>query len=73
MFKSLRSQAVALILAVLAMAAGPALASGGAGGVDVSDVVSAISGAATPIAAIGSATLLVYVGIKVYKWVRRAI
>jgi hypothetical protein len=39
---------------------------------DVSDVTDAIAAAATPIAAIGSATLLVIVGIKVWKWVRRA-
>nr|2IFO_A Chain A, INOVIRUS [Filamentous phage] len=44
----------------------------GGGGVDVGDVVSAIQGAAGPIAAIGGAVLTVMVGIKVYKWVRRA-
>ncbi|MGS0539353.1 methyltransferase [Xanthomonas oryzae] len=49
----------------------PAFAAGG-GGVDVSDVVTAIKGAAGPIAAIGGAVLTVLVGIKVYKWVRRA-
>lgn len=40
--------------------------------VDVADVVAEIAGAAAPIAAIGSAVLLVMVGIKVFKWVRRA-
>ncbi|RJN05313.1 methyltransferase [Xanthomonas vasicola] len=53
----------------------PAFASGGAsggGGVDVGDVVAAIKAAAGPIAAIGGAVLTVLVGIKVYKWVRRA-
>lgn len=40
--------------------------------VDVSGVVTEIDGAATPIAAIGAAVLLVLVGIKVFKWVRRA-
>ncbi len=40
--------------------------------VDVSAVVTEISGAAAPIAAIGGAVLLVIVGIKVYKWVRHA-
>jgi hypothetical protein len=39
---------------------------------DVTAVVTAIDGAAAPIAAIGGAVLLVLVGIKVYKWVRRA-
>jgi hypothetical protein len=39
---------------------------------DVTAVVTEIGGAATPIAAIGAAVLLVIVGIKVFKWVRRA-
>ncbi|MBV6839701.1 phage coat protein [Xanthomonas campestris pv. merremiae] len=54
-----------------ALVSAPAFASGG-GGVDVGDVVQAIQGAAAPIAAIGGAVLTVMVGIKVYKWVRRA-
>ncbi|ANO58018.1 major capsid protein [Xanthomonas oryzae] len=54
-----------------ALVSAPAFASGG-GGVDVGDVVSAIQGAAGPIASIGGAVLTVLVGIKVYKWVRRA-
>jgi len=54
-----------------ALVSAPAFASGG-GGVDVGDVVSAIQGAAAPIAAIGAAVLTIMVGIKVYKWVRRA-
>lgn len=54
-----------------ALVTGSAFASGG-GGVDVSAVVSAIQGAAEPIASIGAAVLIVMVGIKVYKWVRRA-
>ena len=43
-----------------------------AAGVDVSAVVTEIQGAAAPIASIGAAVLIVMVGIKVYKWVRRA-
>lgn len=39
---------------------------------DVAAIVTEIEGAATPIAAIGAAVLLVMVGIKVFKWVRRA-
>lgn len=39
---------------------------------EVDAVVTEINGAAVPIAAIGSAVLLVMVGIKVFKWVRRA-
>lgn len=56
----------------LALVAPAAFASGGSGSVDVSGVTSAIEGAAGPIAAIGGAVLIVLVGIKVYKWVRRA-
>lgn len=52
-------------LAPFALATGPAAP-------DVSGVVTAIGGAAAPIAAIGGAVLLVLVGIKIYKWVRRA-
>lgn len=40
--------------------------------VDVTAVTTAIQGAAAPIASIGAAVLVVLVGIKVYKWVRRA-
>lgn len=54
-----------------AVVAAPAFAQS-AGGVDVTSVVSAINGAAAPIAEIGAAVLIVMVGIKVYKWVRRA-
>lgn len=39
---------------------------------DVTSVVTEIEGAAAPIAAIGAAVLLVMVGIKIFKWVRRA-
>ena len=39
---------------------------------DVSAVVTEIGLASAPIAAIGAAVLLVMVGIKVFKWVRRA-
>lgn len=39
---------------------------------DVTAVVTEIQGAAVPIAAIGAAVLLVMVGIKVFKWVGRA-
>lgn len=77
MFNAIRSKlssAKALVLAcllALTVTALPASATGG-GGVDVSGVVSAIGAAAAPIALIGGAVLLILVGIKVYKWVRRA-
>lgn len=68
-----RSKLAAGVAGLSAAAAAPfAMAGGGGGGVDVSSVVSEIQGAAAPIAAIGAAVLIVMVGIKVYKWVRRA-
>lgn len=39
---------------------------------DVSSIVSAIEGAATPAAAIGGAVLVLLVGIKIFKWIRGA-
>ena len=39
---------------------------------DVTAVTTAISDTLTPIGAIGAGVLLVIVGIKTYKWVRRA-
>lgn len=41
--------------------------------VDVSAVVTEIGTASAPVAAIGAASLLIAVGIKVYKWVGRAL
>jgi hypothetical protein len=43
-----------------------------AAAVDVEDVVTDIAAQATPVAAIGAAVLLLLVGIKAFKWVRRA-
>lgn len=71
MFKTARSKIAAGIAGATAGAlALPAAAQDA--GVDVTGVVSAIEGASAPIAAIGGAVLVVMVGIKVYKWVRRA-
>lgn len=63
MQKQLRNTGLGLALA------SPLLANAA---VDVSAVVTEIQGAAAPIASIGAAVLIVLVGIKVYKWVRRA-
>lgn len=41
-------------------------------GLDVSSVTTSISDAAAPIATIGLAVLVLLVGIKVVKWIRRA-
>lgn len=66
--KGFKSKLPALAgVATAAAVASPAFAA-----VDVADVVAEIGAAAAPIAAIGGAVLTVMVGIKVYKWVRRA-
>lgn len=44
-----------------------------AAAIDVTAVVSDISAQAAPIAAIGAAVLVLIVGIKAFKWVRRAL
>ena len=49
----------------------PGLAFAEATAPDVSGVVAQITATAAPITAIGSAILLVIVGIKVFKWVQR--
>lgn len=41
--------------------------------IDTAGVESAISEAATAVATIGAAVVLVMVGIAVYKWIRRAL
>lgn len=71
MFKKWKGKLVAAVpLSGVALVSPVAFASGG--GVDVGPVVTAIQGASVPIASIGAAVLIVLVGIKVYKWVRRA-
>jgi hypothetical protein len=54
--------------ATLGLVAAPAFAAA----VDVAAVVTDIGAQATPVAAIGAAVLLLLVGIKAFKWVRRA-
>lgn len=44
-----------------------------AAAIDVAAVVADIGAQAAPIALIGSAVLLLVVGIKAFKWVRRAL
>lgn len=60
--RTLVATATGYILAAPAMAAA----------VDVTDVVTDIAAQAAPIAAIGAAVLILMVGIKAFKWVRRA-
>ena len=68
MFKQVKTHALALVPASF-LVAGAA----NAAAVDVSAVVTDIAAQAAPIAAIGAAVLLIYVGIKAFKWVRRAL
>lgn len=65
MKKKLQAQLAALYLGLGVTVANAA--------VDVTAVKTEIEGAAAPIATIGAAVLIVMVGIKVYKWVRRAL
>lgn len=44
-----------------------------AAAIDVTDVVADIAAQAAPIASIGAAVLVLIVGIKAFKWVRRAL
>jgi uncharacterized membrane protein len=68
----LRSNLAAVVaLAATALASVPAMAQS-TGAVDVTSVVSTIAAQATPIASIGGAVLAIIVGIKAFKWVRRA-
>ena len=68
MFKQVKTHALALVPASF-LVAGAA----NAAAVDVGSVVTDIAAQAAPIAAIGAAVLLVYVGIKAFKWVRQAL
>lgn len=59
-----------------ALVAGAALAgaaAANAAAITVTDVVADIAAQAAPVAAIGSAVLILFVGIKAFKWVRKAL
>ena len=60
---------------IAAIAAAAALAAGGANAaaVDVAAVVTDIGDQAAPIGLIGAAVLLIYVGVKAFQWVRKAL
>lgn len=62
-------RSIALLGAPLALAAGSASAAA----IDVADVVTDIGAQAAPVALIGTAVLILFVGIKAFKWVRRAL
>lgn len=57
-------------LAGLGMTGAAAMANAAA--IDVTAVTTDIAAQAAPVAAIGAAVLLLFVGIKAFKWVRRA-
>lgn len=48
-------------------------AAANAAAVDVTDVVSNITAQGASIAAVGAAVLILYVGVKAFKWVRMAL
>lgn len=50
-----------------------ATASANAAAIDVTAVVTDIAAQAAPIALIGGAVLVIYVGIKAFRWVRGAL
>lgn len=57
-----------------ALLAGAAVATASqAAAIDVTSVVTDISAQSAPIALIGAAVLLIFVGLKAFKWVRRAL
>ncbi len=62
-----KARSTALVVGMTAAAAANAAA------IDVEDVVTDIGAQAAPVALIGSAVLLLTVGIKAFKWVRRAL
>lgn len=66
---------LASALALVLVAFGPAAFAqeAGGGGIDVTAIVADIGAQAVPVAAIGAAVLLLFVGIKAFKWVRKAL
>ena len=60
-------------LVAVAMLAAPAVSFAQSGGIDTSTAVAEIASAKVAVLAIGAAVFTVYVGIKLYKWVRRAL
>ena len=69
MFKSNRLSALVAAATVGLLAAAPAAQ---AAAIDVEDLVTDIAAQAVPVGLIGGAVLLLMVGIKAFKWVRRA-
>lgn len=68
MFNKVKTFALVLAASVLGVFSAPAMAAA----VDVTTVTADIAAQSAPVAAIGAAVLLLIVGIKAFKWVRRA-
>lgn len=66
------SRVLAVAAAGAAVLAAP-MAHATSTGIDVTSVVTSIGDQAAPIALIGGAVLVLTVGIKAFKWVRRAL
>ena len=58
---------------VAALGAAAAVSAANAAAVDVAAVVTDIGAQAAPIGLIGAAVLLIFVGVKAFKWVRGAL
>lgn len=58
-----------LVLSALLMS----IATASQAAIDVSGVTTAVGEAGTAVASIGAAVTLVFVGVKVYKWVQRSL
>lgn len=68
MFKKTNSVVVAVLAALGSMMAVPAFAA-----IDTASITAGITDASTAVGVIGAAVVLIYVGIKVYKWIRGAL
>ena len=65
---SMRTRRTALLASAMLAAA-----QANAAAIDVAAVTTDIAAQGAPVAAIGAAVLLLYVGIKAFKWVRKAL
>lgn len=67
------SKQVALRLATIPAFVLATMSQASAAAIDVADVVTDIQAQAAPVALIGAAVLILFVGIKAFKWVRKAL
>lgn len=69
----MRTSKTFVLRAVVLAGAVAAASAANAAAVDVADVVTDIGAQAAPIGLIGAAVLLIYVGVKAFRWVRSAL